>query len=126
MNRFIKAGSLAKISSLSGRSFSPESRLGSGGGLPIASVHKLTGRIIDPHTAVGMAAAQKMGRPASPVVILSTAHPAKFPEAVAQAIGVPPPEPAGLSALRKLPERVEILANSPSLIKNFIFSRLAP
>ena len=92
----------------------------------IASVHKLTGRIIDPHTAVGMAAAQKMGRPASPVVILSTAHPAKFPEAVAQAIGVPPPEPAGLSALRKLPERVEILANSPSLIKNFIFSRLAP
>jgi threonine synthase len=90
----------------------------------IASVHKLTGRIIDPHTAVGMAAALKMGRPASPVVILSTAHPAKFPEAVAQAIGVPPPEPAVLSALRKLPERVETLANSPSLIKNFIFSRL--
>jgi threonine synthase len=90
----------------------------------IASVHKLTGRIIDPHTAVGMAAAQKMGRPASPVVILSTAHPAKFPEAVAQAIGVPPPEPVALSGLRKLPERVETLANSPSLIKNFIFSRL--
>jgi len=92
----------------------------------IASVHKLTGRIIDPHTAVGMAAALKMGRPMSPVVILSTAHPAKFPEAVAQAIGVLPPEPATLSALRKLPERVEILANSASLIKNFIFSRLIP
>jgi threonine synthase len=90
----------------------------------IASVHRLTGRIIDPHTAVGMAAALKMGRPASPVVILSTAHPAKFPDAVAQAIGVPPPEPAVLSGLRKLPERVETLANSPSLIKNFIFSRL--
>jgi threonine synthase len=91
----------------------------------IASVHKLTGRIIDPHTAVGMAAALKMGRPASPVVILSTAHPAKFPDAVAQAIGAAPPEPAALSGLRNLPERVETLANSPSLIKNFIFSRLA-
>jgi threonine synthase len=90
----------------------------------IASVHKLTGRIIDPHTAVGMAAALKLGRPASPVVILSTAHPAKFPDAVARAIGVPPPEPAALSGLRTLPERVETLANSPSLIKNFIFSRL--
>jgi threonine synthase len=59
------------------------------------------------------------------VVILSTAHPAKFPEAVAQAIGAPPAEPARLSGLKNLPERVETLANSPSLIKNFIFSRLA-
>jgi threonine synthase len=92
----------------------------------IASVHKLTGRIIDPHTAVGMAAALKMGRPASPVVILSTAHPAKFPDAVTQAIGVPPPEPAALSGLKKLPERVETLAKDAALIKQFIFSRLTP
>jgi threonine synthase len=90
----------------------------------IASLHKQTGRIIDPHTAVGLAAAMKMGRPASPVVILSTAHPAKFPDAVAAAIGVPPAEPARLSGLKKLPERVETLANDAALIKNFIFSRL--
>jgi threonine synthase len=92
----------------------------------IASVHKLTGRIIDPHTAVGMAAAQKMGRPASPVVILSTAHPAKFPDAVCEAIGAPPPEPARLAGLKKLPERVATLANDAALIKQFIFSRLTP
>lgn len=91
----------------------------------IASVHKLTGRIVDPHTAVGMAAALKLGRPASPVVILSTAHPAKFPDAVAQAIGVPPPQPARLAGLKNLPERMEILANDPVLIKRFIISRLA-
>ena len=90
----------------------------------IASLHKQTGRIIDPHTAVGLAAAMKMGHPASPVVILSTAHPAKFPDAVAAAIGVPPPEPARLSGLKNLPERVETLANDAALIKNFIFSRL--
>ena len=96
----------------------------------IASLHKLTGRIIDPHTAVGLAAAMKMAktnkRPASPVVILSTAHPAKFPDAVVAAIGVPPAEPARLSGLKNLPERVETLANDAALIKNFIFSRLAP
>jgi threonine synthase len=90
----------------------------------IAAIHKLTGRIIDPHTAVGVAAAMKMGKPASPVVILSTAHPAKFPQAVTEAIGVPPPEPKRLSGLKNLPERLEILANDPALIKRFIFSRL--
>jgi len=90
----------------------------------IAAIHKLTGRIIDPHTAVGVAAAMRMGKPSSPVVILSTAHPAKFPQAVAEAIGAPPPEPKRLSGLKDLPERLEILANDPALIKRFIFSRL--
>jgi threonine synthase len=91
----------------------------------IASVHKQTGRIIDPHTAVGIAAAKKMGKPLSPVVVLSTAHPAKFPDAVTQAIGSAPPEPKRLSGLKNWPERLEILANDPLLIKRFIFSRLA-
>ena len=91
----------------------------------IATVYKQTGRIIDPHTAVGVAAAMKMEKPQSPVVILSTAHPAKFPQAVKDAIGLEPPQPARLSGLAKLPERVENLANEPALIKRFIFSRLS-
>jgi threonine synthase len=94
----------------------------------ISAVHKNTGRIIDPHTAVGVAAAGKLGRqaspPTSPIVILSTAHPAKFPDAVTQAIGSPPPEPARLAALKDLPERLEILGPEPALIKRFISSRL--
>jgi threonine synthase len=90
----------------------------------IAAIHKLTGRIIDPHTAVGISAAMRMGKPLSPVVILSTAHPAKFPQAVTEAIGSPPQEPKRLSGLKNLPERLEILANDPALIKRFIFSRL--
>ena len=97
----------------------------------IAAVHKLTGRIIDPHTAVGVSAAMRMGplqnlKPPSLVVILSTAHPAKFPQAVTEAIGSPPPEPKRLSGLKDLPERLDILANDPALIKQFIFSRLTP
>ncbi|HWU56147.1 MAG TPA: threonine synthase, partial [Rhizomicrobium sp.] len=95
----------------------------------IKAVHRLTGRIIDPHTAVGVAAAMKMEKdhkPLSPVVILSTAHPAKFPQAVAEAVGAPPPEPQRLSGLKDLPERLEILDNDPVLIKRFISSRLTP
>jgi threonine synthase len=94
----------------------------------IKAVYKLTGRIIDPHTAVGVAAAMKMGpqKPLSPVVILSTAHPAKFPQAVQEAIGVAPPEPQRLSGLKNLPERLDILDNDPVLIKRFISSRLTP
>jgi threonine synthase len=62
----------------------------------------------------------------SPVVILSTAHPAKFPDAVTQAIGAAPLEPRRLSGLKSLPERQVVLANDPVLIKQFISSRLAP
>ncbi len=91
----------------------------------IAAVHKETGRIIDPHTAVGVAAARKLGSVPSPVVVLSTAHPAKFPDAVSQAIGSPPPEPRRLAGLKNLPEKLEILKAEPALIKQFISSRLA-
>ena len=92
----------------------------------IAAVYKQTGRIIDPHTAVGIAAANKMGKPPSPVVVLSTAHPAKFPAAVTEAIGAPPLEPRRLSGLKDLPERLETVPNDPLLIKRFISSRLVP
>jgi threonine synthase len=91
----------------------------------IAATYKATGRIIDPHTAVGMAAAMHLGRPASPVVVLSTAHPAKFPDAVTQAIGAPPPEPKRLAGLKNLPERLDVLPSDLALIKQFISSRLA-
>ena len=92
----------------------------------IKAVFRLTGRIIDPHTAVGVAAAMKMGKPLSPVVILSTAHPAKFPQAVSEAIGQAPPQPERLSGLKNLPERLDVRDKDPVLIQRFISSRLAP
>jgi threonine synthase len=92
----------------------------------IAAIHKQTGRIIDPHTAVGVAAALQLGKTPSPVVILSTAHAAKFPDAVTQAIGAPPPEPHRLAGLKNLPERLDALGPDLALIKQFISSRLTP
>lgn len=55
----------------------------------IKSTFGKTGRVIDPHTAVGVAAAMKRreGGPGSPpVIVASTAHPAKFPETIERAI----------------------------------------
>jgi len=92
----------------------------------IASVYKQTGRIIDPHTAVGVAAAMKMGNAPSPVVVLSTAHPAKFPDAVSAAIGMPPAVPSRLAGLDQRVENYEVCAPDASLIKQIISSKLAP
>ena len=91
----------------------------------IAAVHKQTGRIIDPHTAVGVAAAMKMGRRQSPVVVLSTAHPAKFPDAVTEAIGKPPAVPPRLAGLDGRTENYVVSAPEASLIKQIISSKLA-
>jgi threonine synthase len=91
----------------------------------IAAVYKQTGRIIDPHTAVGVAAAMKMGKVSSPVVVLSTAHPAKFPDAVTAAIGKPPAVPSRLAGLEERPENYVVSAPEASLIKQIISSKLA-
>jgi threonine synthase len=90
----------------------------------IKAIHDETGRIIDPHTAVGVAAAGELAGGPGPVVILSTAHPAKFPDAVARATGAPPPVPPRLQGLDKLTERSETLPQSLPLIRDFISSRL--
>jgi threonine synthase len=66
-----------------------------------------TSRLVDPHTAVGLAVAEKEPRdPAIPMIVLGTAHPAKFPEAVEAACGVRPNLPEWLSDLPQRRERV--------------------
>ena len=89
----------------------------------IKRVFDQTGRILDPHTAVAASAAEKLK--ARPLVVLSTAHPAKFPDAVAEAIGHPPEVPAALARLANLPEKLDILPNTLPLLRQFISSRLA-
>jgi threonine synthase len=91
----------------------------------IASVYTETGRVIDPHTAVGIAAAKKMATTSSPVVVLSTAHPAKFPGAVTEAIGKPPEIPPRLAGLEDKAETYVVSAPDASLIKQIISSKLA-
>ncbi len=82
------------------------------------------GYLLDPHTAVGVAAAEKTPRdPSVPVVVLGTAHPAKFPDAVHAASGVSPPLPAHLADLFDRQERFSVLPNDQAAVESFIRQR---
>jgi len=84
----------------------------------IARLHAATGYLADPHSAIGIAAAR--AHPAGqgvPMVAMATAHPAKFPEAVARATGVHPALPAGLADLFDRPERYVTLPNDLAAVE---------
>jgi threonine synthase len=87
----------------------------------IALTLKETGELLDPHTAVGRIAARHH-RPASPMVVLATAHPAKFPDAVEKASAIRPHLPFRLSHLLKAPERFTVLPNKLAAVKDFILA----
>jgi threonine synthase len=89
----------------------------------IRTVLRETGRFIDPHTAVGVAVAEKETRdPAVPMVVLSTAHAAKFPDAVQAACGSRPPLPDWLGDLYDRPERSATLAADQAAIERHILA----
>jgi len=82
-----------------------------------------TSRLIDPHTAVGLAVAEKETRdPAVPMIVLGTAHPAKFPEAVEAACGVRPGLPDWLSGLPERSERATAMPVDQAAIEKFILA----
>jgi threonine synthase len=81
------------------------------------------GYCVDPHTAIGLAVAEKETRdPAVPMVVLSTAHPAKFPDAVAAACGIRPALPEWLADLDKRAERVTVLPADQAAVERFVAS----
>ncbi len=89
----------------------------------IRAVKRETGNFVDPHTAVGIAVAEKEQRdPAVPMVVLATAHAAKFPEAVEAACGVRPPLPEWLCDLKTRPERVTVLPAEQSAVEHFVLA----
>jgi threonine synthase len=87
----------------------------------ITSVYEKTGELLDPHTAVGVAVGRAVHEDdAMPLVILATAHPAKFPDAVRQASGMHPPLPEHLKGLLKAREKFSTIANDAAKVKRFI------
>jgi threonine synthase len=87
------------------------------------SVHKETGYLVDPHTAVAIAVAEKENRDRTvPMVVLSTAHPAKFPAAVEAASGINPALPEWLGDLNAHKERVTVLPADQGAIEKFILA----
>ncbi|MCO6186820.1 threonine synthase [Rhizobium sp. L1K21] len=86
----------------------------------IASTLADTGYLIDPHTAVALHVAGRNTRSASPMVVLSTAHPAKFPAAVKSASGIDPALPTWLAGLMEREERFDILQPQLEVVEQFI------
>jgi len=90
----------------------------------INRMHDTTGEVFDPHTAVGLVAAEAYrshGAGAeTPVITLATAHPAKFPDAVEQATGFRPALPCHLQDLMTKPERLTVLPNDLAAVEAHI------
>ncbi len=82
-----------------------------------------TGEILCPHTAVGVKVAQEYLDPATPMITLATAHPAKFPDAVEAATGQRPPLPNRMADLYDRSERVTRVANDLAAVETLIEER---
>ncbi len=77
--------------------------------------------IVCPHTATGARAANVFRKKNRKMVVLATAHPAKFPDVVIESISVHPQLPPHLANLLKLPEKYVRMPNNIDLIKNYIY-----
>jgi threonine synthase len=88
----------------------------------IARVHRESGVTIDPHTAIGVAAARAVLKrdPGTPVIALATAHPAKFPDAVARATGERPSLPPHMRSILDAEERFDVLPNDAIAVAGFV------
>ena len=83
----------------------------------IAEVYAETGYVLDPHTAVGVRAHVRAAEHNhGPTVVLATAHPAKFPDVVEEAIGREVPLPPGIARVMEAEEHMsDISANLGAL-----------
>ena len=89
----------------------------------IRAAWREAGDLVDPHTAVALAVADR-DTPDSkiPNIVLSTAHAAKFPDAVEAACGVRPGLPDWLSDLPERPERATPMPVDQSAVEQFILA----
>ncbi len=83
-------------------------------------VYETTGYVACPHTAVGLEGARRYREAtgdATPLVVLATAHPAKFPDVVERALGHAPDEPETLAALRRVAPRFATIPATPAALR---------
>lgn len=89
----------------------------------IRTAWREAGDLVDPHTAVALTVAEQ-DKPVStvPNIVLSTAHAAKFPDAVEAACGVRPSLPAWLDGLMTRPEAMTVMKNDQNEVEKFVLS----
>jgi threonine synthase len=89
----------------------------------IRAAWREAGDLVDPHTAVALAVADRDAPESGiPNIVLSTAHAAKFPDAVEAACGVRPQLPGWLDGLMTKPERVTTVANDQAEVERVVLS----
>ncbi len=89
----------------------------------IRDVLKRDGYLLDPHTATAVKVAREKAYPKAPMVVLSTAHPAKFPAAVREASGITPALPAFLADLMERKENFTVLPSDPKMLEDYVMRR---
>ncbi|MGE3306268.1 MAG: threonine synthase [Rhizobiaceae bacterium] len=115
----IEAGALAAIRAefSAGRAAMPEVAA------TIARTLKRSGYLLDPHTATAVHVAEGIPGSDAPMVVLATAHPAKFPDAVEAAAGIRPALPAWLADLMDRKESFAVLPSDAKMVKDHISRR---
>lgn len=89
-------------------------------------VYEETGYIADPHTAVGLEAVRRVRTTvAAPVVALSTAHPAKFPAVVRNALGFEPDAPRRLAVMWERSTEVDVIPPTQEALGEHLAARKA-
>jgi len=86
----------------------------------IREYHERHDYLLDPHTAVGVAVARRLGADGDEMLCVATAHPAKFPDAIRQATGEDLARHEAIDALMDLPTRCEKLPNDKEAVRRFI------
>lgn len=93
----------------------------------IREAHQNYGELVDPHSAIGLAAALESGFDGDvALVTLATAHPAKFPDAVERATGIRPALPTRIGDLFARAEHFAELPGEYEAVKEFIAARATP
>ena len=83
-------------------------------------------QVIDPHSAIGLAAAREADLGETPIITLATAHAAKFRDAVERATGARPAMPARLGNLFEREERYDTLPATKEAIAAYVAERATP
>jgi len=83
------------------------------------------GYLLDPHTAVGVSVSERFMDPREPMICLATAHPAKFPDAIREALGQDLARHPLIEALAGLPTRCDTMPASVETLKAYVAARTA-
>ncbi|MFN3715814.1 MAG: threonine synthase [Thiobacillus sp.] len=86
----------------------------------IRTVYEVYGTMIDPHTADGLKVGLEHREPGVPLVCMETAQPAKFEDAIREALGVDPVRPAELADLEAQPQKKHVMDVDVEAVKRYI------